>query len=139
MAAVTLRRGKIRKSTLKAAGYDLFSTVNCLIPIGGVVSVDTGTSFLLKDDVVGIIKDRSGLAKKQSITTLAGVIDSDYPVDSNVEVVIHNAGKYPFVINAGDRIAQILFVYRLDAVAGKDGTIEYGDSQRIGGFGSTGV
>ncbi len=136
MASVYLVKGKLRKASFAAAGYDIFSTVATIIPIGGIVTVDTGIQTTMAAGVVGIIKDRSGLAKNSGITVLAGVIDSDY--DQEWKVVLHNAGKYPFVINIGDRIAQAVFLNHLEvAPYDKEAIVEVGD-MRIGGFGSTG-
>ncbi len=134
---VTLLRGRLRKSTNRAAGYDLFSTVDILIPIGGTVSIPTGVVTTMRADIAAVIKDRSGLAKRDNLTTFAGLIDSDY--DKEWEVILHNAGKYPFKVNVGDRIAQVIFVQRFDAVAIGEGVIETETTKREGGFGSTGV
>ena len=80
---------------------------------------------------------RSGLAAKSNITVLntPGTIDSDYR--GEIKVIIYNHGDYDFVINNGDRIAQMVLspVIRIELEEVKDlpKTI-----RGEGGFGSTG-
>ena len=80
---------------------------------------------------------RSGLAAKNNITVLntPGTIDSDYR--GEIKVIIYNHGDYDFVINNGDRIAQMVLspVIRMELEEVKDlpKTI-----RGEGGFGSTG-
>lgn len=135
--SVTLVKGKLRKSTGKSAGYDLFATEAVLVPSGGRALVATGVVTEMSAGVVGIIKDRSGLAVDNGVTTFAGVIDGDY--DQEWKVVVFNSGTYPLVVNAGDRIAQVLFFNHLSVTKiGSEAEIEVVDKKRTGGFGSTG-
>ena len=102
-----------------------------LIPTGMAISPEAR-------DVVAIVAARSGLAIKKGICLAngIGVIDSDYR--GEICVGLYNTSKEPFVVNRGDRIAQLMFmpVYaaRLCAVASLDET-----ERGAGGFGSTGV
>ena len=79
------------------------------------------------------VRARSGLAFKQGImlTNGVGTIDADYP--DEICVLLYNSGKEPFVIQKGDRIAQVT----LNIVARISG-LDVGGI-RSGGFGSTGV
>jgi len=87
----------------------------------------------------GRIAPRSGLAVKKSINVGAGVIDPDYR--GEVRVLLFNLGDADFVVEAGDRIAQLILeqcatppvveVDSLDETLRSDGY--------NGGFGSTGV
>jgi dUTP pyrophosphatase len=79
------------------------------------------------------VRARSGLAFKQGImlTNGVGTIDADYP--DEICVLLYNSGKEPFVIQKGDRIAQVT----LNIVARISG-LDVGGA-RAGGFGSTGV
>ena len=83
------------------------------------------------------IRPRSGLAAKSNITVLntPGTIDSDYR--GEIKVIIYNHGNTDFVINNGDRIAQMVLspVIRMELEEVKDlpKTI-----RGEGGFGSTG-
>ena len=103
----------------------------CLIPSGFAIYIeDTG--------LAAVLLPRSGLGHKQGIVlgNLVGLIDSDY--QGEIFVSCWNRGTEPFVINPGDRIAQMVFVpvvqARFDVVE------EFSVSQRAqGGFGHTGI
>ena len=81
---------------------------------------------------------RSGLAVKKGITVLnsPGVVDAGYRGD--VGVILFNSGEDPFVVQRGDRIAQLVVLPvlhpSLEFVESLDDT-ERGE----GGFGSTGA
>jgi dUTP pyrophosphatase len=79
------------------------------------------------------VRARSGLAFKHGImlTNGVGTIDADYP--DEICVLLFNAGSDPFLIQKGDRVAQIT----LNLVARISGLDAGGN--RAGGFGSTGV
>ena len=90
------------------------------------------------NDVVAIIAARSGLGTKKGIclSNGIGVIDSDYR--GEVCVGLFNTGKEDFVIERGDRIAQMMFlpVFAANLIESAElDTTERG----AGGFGSTGV
>lgn len=124
-----------RLGTEGAAGYDLFSDEEDfqLMPRDRV-AVPTGVTLEMWPSVVGIIKPRSGLAVKNGIEVLAGVIDSDYR--GEVKVVLINLGGDPVVIKRGQAIAQILFMPVLHGVTLGDGNLS--ETARGGdGFGST--
>ncbi len=91
-----------------------------------------------RNDVVAIIAARSGLGTKKGIclSNGIGVIDSDYR--GEVCVGLFNTGKEDFVIERGDRIAQMMFlpVFAANLIESAElDTTERG----AGGFGSTGV
>ena len=73
----------------------------------------TGLHFAIPDGVVGLIKDRSGLALKFCLHTLAGVIDSNYR--GEIMVVLINLGEKEYQVNTGDRIAQLILLPCLQA------------------------
>ena len=124
-----------RLGTESAAGYDLFSDEEDfqLLPRDRV-AVPTGVTLEMWPSVVGIIKPRSGLAVKNGIDVLAGVIDSDYR--GEVKAVLINLGSEPLTIHRGKAIAQILFMPVLHGVVLGDGNLS--ETLRGGnGFGST--
>jgi dUTP pyrophosphatase len=84
----------------------------------------------------GVIKDRSGLAANQRVSTRAGVIDPKYP--NEWCVVLENASQYTVEIKKGDRIAQVIFLPLLPVEVVGAGVAVSGDI-RTGGFGSTGA
>lgn len=117
------------------AGLDLFSLRDWIVkPDGQVYKIDTGVAFEIPAGFVGLIWDKSGISLK-GIKTVGGVIDAGYRGDITVGVV--NLGKKDYVINAGDKIAQILIqpVEHLEVVEVE----ELSDSNRgIKRYGSTG-
>lgn len=118
------------------AGVDLHSTEDYLLKPGDRVLVSTGIKVAVPNGYVGLIWDRSGLAVKNSLHVLAGVVDSGYR--GEVCVVLKNLGHEDFKVTKGMRIAQML----IQPVA--SATIEESDlldetSRNEGGFGSTGT
>lgn len=67
--------------------------------------IPTGLILVFPAGYHGIIKPRSGLAWKNGLDVLAGVIDNSY--DKETHVVLINLGIIPYTIEPGDRIAQI--------------------------------
>lgn len=123
------------KATPGSAGWDLYADEHLVIRPLSRAMVATGIAVSLPDDTAGLIWPRSGLAYKHGIDVLAGVIDSDYT--GPVNVVLQNHAGVPFVIQPGDRIAQLLIQpvtqVNLMMVASLDDT-----ARGAGGFGSTG-
>ena len=93
------------RGTLNSAGYDLTSTVDCLLYPGERALIATGLAVDLVYKT-GVIKPRSGLAVKYGIDVMAGVIDSDYR--GEIKVCLINHGFEEFRVLAGDRIAQLV-------------------------------
>ena len=90
------------------AGLDLRATKECMIKKKGTETIPVGIKVAIPSGYVGLIKDRSGLASKWGIHTLAGVIDSGYR--GEVKVVLSNLGNKDFSVKSGMRIAQLLVV-----------------------------
>ncbi|NWT84028.1 DUT protein, partial [Lanius ludovicianus] len=123
------------RGSARAAGYDLYSAYDCVIPPMEKAVVKTDIQIALPSGCYGRVAPRSGLAAKHFIDVGAGVIDEDYR--GNVGVVLFNFGKETFEVKKGDRIAQLIceriYYPELEEVEALDGT-ERGE----GGFGSTG-
>ncbi|XP_058703161.1 deoxyuridine 5'-triphosphate nucleotidohydrolase, mitochondrial isoform X1 [Poecile atricapillus] len=119
----------------RAAGYDLYSAYDCVIPPMEKAVVKTDIQIALPSGCYGRVAPRSGLAAKHFIDVGAGVIDEDYR--GNIGVVLFNFGKEMFEVKKGDRIAQLIceriYYPELEEVETLDDT-ERGE----GGFGSTG-
>ena len=118
------------------AGFDLYSTVETVIPSKQRKTVSTGISLEMPEHFAGLIWPRSGLSVKQGIDVLAGVVDSGYR--GEIMVCLYNTSDENVRINAGDRIAQIIFqeVPRvLMEVHDSLGSSQRGDN----GFGSSGT
>lgn len=133
------------------AGYDLYATESIRIKPMSRALVSTGLSIEVPQGYYARIAPRSGLAVKNGIDVLAGVVDSSYR--GEVKVVLMNlnidlasmmgltpsiAGSvFDFNIKAGDRIAQLI-IEKYHAVDWQEVT-QLSSSDRTGGFGSTGV
>jgi len=89
-----------------AAGLDLSSVDSVRIEPWSKAAVRTGIAVALPRGTYGRIAPRSGLAAKHSIMINAGVVDPDYR--GELLVLMHNLSHTPFVIESGDRIAQLV-------------------------------
>lgn len=73
---------------------------------GQRVAVPCGFAIQIPLGFYGRVAPRSGLAIKQGIDVLAGVVDSDYR--GEIKVVLINHGDEPLTIHNGDKIAQLI-------------------------------
>jgi len=125
--------------TSGASGVDLIAFIKEPINLEPKTSVliPTGLSVAFPEDYEIQIRPRSGLAAKNNISVLntPGTIDSDYR--GEIKVIIYNHGNENFLINNGDRIAQMIL-----APVVKMELEEKNDLPKSirgkGGFGSTG-
>ncbi|NTW30276.1 MAG: dUTP diphosphatase [Candidatus Moranbacteria bacterium] len=90
------------------AGLDLCALEGCVIGAGERGVVGTGIAIAVPPGHVGLIMDRSGLAAKEGITNLGGVIDAGYR--GEWKVIMLNTSDKPYDVAAGERIAQILVI-----------------------------
>lgn len=116
-------------------GYDLYSVENTTIEVGEVKTVGIGLKMKLPQNIEAQIRPRSGLALS-GITVLntPGTIDPGYR--GEVKIIMGNLLGEDFVVESGDRIAQMVFnrVEHPEIVEGPLDMTERGE----GGFGSTG-
>lgn len=128
-----------------AAGYDLYSVDTFCIEPGETRLVHTGLSIEIPEGFWGGIYARSGLATKKGLrpANCVGVIDSDYR--GEIMVALHNDSSSIQHIDAGDRIAQLVFHPVVKILPDESGELwqvvdELSDTNRgVGGFGSTGT
>lgn len=127
-------------ATSGAAGMDLAACVSkpLVLEPGKVCMVPTGIAIQIsRREYAGLIFARSGLASRHGIALAngVGVIDSDYT--GEILCALLNNSDQPFIINPGDRIAQLVLVpigvVKLKLLENLAPT-HRGD----GGFGSTG-
>jgi dUTP pyrophosphatase len=117
------------------AGMDLRAVERVVLPPGVALGVPTGLAIELPSGYEAQIRPRSGMALKHSIVANFGTIDPGYR--GEIRVVMFNLSAGDYVIEKGDRIAQLV-VARYEAVEWEEGG-ELGESQRgAGGFGSSG-
>ena len=126
--------------TTGAAGADICALLSepVTIPCGKTAIVPTGLYFEIPEGYEIQVRPRSGLAAKNGVTVLntPGTIDSDYR--GEIKVILINLGDKDFIINSGDRIAQIIISPVIQA--NFEITDSLSETQRgAGGFGSTGV
>lgn len=90
------------------AGLDLSSTEKILIPAREHRLVGTGIRIALPDRHAGLVMSRSGLAAKHGIFVLnsPGLVDSGYR--GELKVNIANFSDVDYLVNPGDRIAQLV-------------------------------
>lgn len=117
------------------AGLDLKSCEEHLLEPGEKAIIKTGIAMEIPNGYVGLIWDRSGIAAKNAVHILAGVIDSCYR--GEIGIVIVNLGKEKYKIEKGDKIAQILIqpVVKIEVEEVKEISKTLRDS---GAWGSTG-
>ena len=122
-----------------SSGMDLMAFVKKSLKIKPNSSelIPTGISIAIPQDTDIQIRPRSGLAAKSKISVLntPGTIDSDYR--GELKVILFNHGVNDFIVNNGDRIAQMVLMPVLKASF--EEVDELPDTIRgSGGFGSTG-
>ena len=117
------------------AAFDLRSAEEKTVKAGHKELVKTGLRIAVPEGYCGLIWDRSGLAAKNGIHCLAGVLDSGYREE--VVVVLHNLGKDDFLIEKNMRMAQML-IQPVETAAIKE-VEELEETERKGGLGHTGL
>ncbi len=123
------------RGTPGAAGLDIYAIEDAVINGNTTRLLPTGLAMELPEGHVGLIWDRSSLAFKHDIVTVAGCIDADYR--GPLGVVLHNLGKFPLEVKAGERIAQ--FIVLPVAMVTPEWADNLDDTERgAGGYGSTG-
>lgn len=134
--------GPPAKATSGAAGFDLCAAIGAderlVIDPGARRLVPTGIRLAIPEGFEGQVRPRSGLALRSGVTVLnsPGTIDSDYR--GEVGVILINHGAEPFVIQRGDRIAQLVVASTTNCLFEPVADLEE-SGRGDGGFGSTGV
>ena len=117
------------------AGLDLCSIASHVLRPGEIATVATGIAMATPRDCVGLIWDRSGLAIKNGLKVLGGVIDSNYRGEIIVGLI--NLSKKTYRIEAGDRIAQML-IQKVENVSPQVVSELTSSNRGDKGFGSSG-
>jgi dUTP pyrophosphatase len=126
--------------TIASAGMDLRANISeaiILKPLERAI-VKTGLFIALPVGTEAQVRPRSGLAAKKGITVLnsPGTIDADYR--GEIGVILVNLSNNDFIINDGERIAQLVIAKHERAAWEVVATLN--ETERgAGGFGSTGV
>jgi len=118
-----------------AAGLDLYSIEDIHIPPHQRVLARTGLVVAIPHGFYGRVAPRSGLAVKNGLDVLAGVIDSDYR--GEICVALLNTGDDSFELPQGSRLCQLIIEQIITPTPAWSDELE--DTTRgTGGFGSTG-
>ena len=127
-------------ATAQSAGMDLRANIDAPITLRPMERqlIPTDLHIALPEGFEAQVRPRSGLALKHGITVLntPGTIDADYR--GELKVLLVNFSNTDFVINAGERVAQMV-IARYEKVDFEQ-VIELDDTERgAGGYGHTGV
>jgi len=127
-------------ATAQSAGMDLRANIDAPITLRPMERqlIPTGLHIALPEGFEAQVRPRSGLALKHGITVLntPGTIDADYR--GELKVLLVNFSNTDFVINAGERVAQMV-IARYEKVDFEQVT-ELDETERgAGGYGHTGV
>lgn len=118
------------------AAMDMYANEDCVIEPGKRQAIGTGVASSFPEGFVLLYRGRSGLAFKQGINPLAGVIDSNYRGEH--KVILHNTGHEDLEVKKGDRIAQaILFKLPTTEILEVE-DLEENTERGAAGFGSSG-
>lgn len=126
--------------TMLSAGMDIRANIDISVTLKPLerIIIKTGLYMSLPRGLEAQVRPRSGLAAKKGITVLnsPGTIDADYR--GEIGVILINLSKEDFIINDGDRIAQLV-IAKYEQIKWKKVTVLDETERGDGGFGSTGI
>lgn len=124
-----------KRGSALAAGLDVCAIEDLQIPPRQRRMARTGLAVAIPPGFYGRVAPRSGLAAKNGLDVLAGVIDSDYR--GEICCVLYNTGDEPINLPAGSKICQLIIEQIITPEAAWATDLD--DTARgAGGFGSTG-
>lgn len=127
-------------ATSQSAGMDLRADIESPITLHPMerTLVPTGIRIELPEGYEAQVRPRSGLALKHGITVLntPGTIDSDYR--GELKVLLVNLSNDDFVVNAGERVAQMV-IARHETATWEEVEVLDETERGEGGYGHTGV
>ena len=118
------------------AGMDIFSVEEIIIKAGERKNIRTGVKMELPEGFVGLVWDKSGLAMKNGIKTMAGVIDACYR--GEIGIVLVNLSGQDYKVEKGQKIAQML-IQKVERAEIEEAQKLDETKRGEGGFGSTGL
>ena len=121
------------------AGLDLHAAEAARIGPGERESVGTGIAIAIPDGHAGLVLPRSGLAARNGIALVnaPGLIDTGYRGEIRV-LLLNTDREEPFLVETGDRIAQLVVAPFADLAPVEVASLEESD-RGAGGFGSSGT
>ena len=124
-------------ATPMSSGVDVRCLEDVELLVGERTLVHTGLYFQLPEGIEVQVRSRSGLALKKGVIVLnaPGTIDADYR--GEICVILINLSKEPFVIEDGERIAQMV-IARHEQAEWEEVQVLDETERGAGGFGHTG-
>lgn len=127
-------------ATSMSAGFDLRANLEEPVTLKAEdrMLIGTGLFIALEPGYEAQVRPRSGLALKKGITVLnaPGTIDADYR--GEIGVILYNTSKEDFVIEPGERIAQMV-IAKYEQISWEQVEVLDKTERGDGGYGHTGV
>ncbi len=117
-------------------GYDVFSSEGVAIFPHETKVVKTGIAIQFPEGYGGFIKDRSSVATKKGLFTVAGVIDNGYI--GEIGIALYNGTDSLIHVAPGEKIAQLVLLPTVAFEVEEVDEVVSADQRGAGGFGSTG-
>ena len=117
-------------------GYDLFANEGAAIFPNETKVVKTGIAIQFPAGYGGFIKDRSSVATKKGLFTVAGVIDNGYI--GEICIALYNGTDSLIHVAPDEKIAQLVLIPTVNFEVTKVDDVVSADQRGEGGFGSTG-
>jgi len=118
-------------------GYDLYANEGAAIFPNETKVVKTGIAIQFPAGYGGFIKDRSSVATKRGLFTVAGVIDNGYI--GEIGIALYNGTESLIHIAPGEKIAQLVLIPTVNFSVTEVDEVISADQRGDGGFGSTGT
>lgn len=119
------------------AGMDLFSCEDLEIAPHSKALISTGLKVAVPKGHGGFVWDKSGIAVKNHIKTMAGVIDSNYR--GELKVALTNLGSESYKIKKGEKIAQFIIKPVVNPEVVEIEVLPENETRGEKGFGSSGL
>ena len=117
-------------------GYDLYASEPAAIFPNETKVVKTGIAIQFPAGYGGVIKDRSSVATKKGLHTVAGVIDNGYI--GEICIALYNGTDSLVHVTPGEKIAQLVLIPTVNFEVTEVDEVVSADQRGEGGFGSTG-
>ena len=125
------------KAYIDSAGYDLFANESIQVLSNSRALISTGLKMQIPKGFYGQISPRSGLALTNGIVAFSGTVDSGYI--GIVYVLLFNFSSKDFLVEKGNRIAQMIFKKCENVSFSIDENLTFDSERGVKGFGSSGL
>lgn len=117
-------------------GYDLYANEGVAVFPSETKVVKTGIAIQFPVGYGAVIKDRSSVATKKGLFTVAGVIDNGYI--GEIGIALYNGTDSLIHVTPGEKIAQLVLIPTVNFEVTEVDEVVSADQRGDGGFGSTG-